>query len=38
MPYEDGDNHIDEVVSELTFMEEVICAHSDCHVVLAGKF
>jgi len=39
--YEDGDNHIDEflIVSELTIIEEIICAHSDCHVnVLAGDF
>jgi len=34
MPYEDGDNHIDEFVSELTIIEELFCAHSDCHVVL----
>jgi len=38
MPYEDGDNHIDEFVSELTIIEEVICGHRDCHVVLAGDF
>jgi len=36
MPYEDGDNNIDEFVSELTIIEEIICAHSYCHVVLAG--
>jgi len=38
MPYKDGDNHIDEFLSELTIIEEVICPHSDCQVVLAGDF
>jgi len=38
MPHEDGDNHIDEFVSELTIIEEVISGHSECHVFLAGDF
>jgi len=38
MPYEDGDNHIDEFVSELTTREEIISGNSNCRVVLAGDF
>ena len=38
MPYVHGDNNIDEFVSELTNMEEVISGHCYCHVVLAGDF
>ena len=34
MPHEDGDNHIDEFVSVLTIIEEVISSHTVIVIVM----
>jgi len=38
MPYEDGDDKIDELVSILSVIEDLIETNSDCHIVLGGDF
>jgi len=38
MPYEDNDDNIDEFVSILTLVEDLIRGNSDCHLVLGGDF
>ena len=38
MPYEDGDENIDDFVSVLAVIEELISSNSDCHVVIGGDF
>ena len=38
MPYEDGDENIDDFVSVLAVIEELINSNSDYHVVVGGDF
>lgn len=38
MPYEDGDDNIDEFSVVLALIEDMIHCNSDCHLVLGGDF
>ena len=38
MPYEDDDAKLDDVVSELSVIEDLVNVHTDCHVMIGGDF
>lgn len=38
MPYEDGDDKMEEFVCVLSAVEELINSNNDCHVVIGGDF
>ena len=37
-PYEDDDAKLDDFVSELSVIEDLVNAHTDCHVLIGGDF
>jgi exonuclease III len=38
MPFEDGDDNVDEFNNILSLIDDIIAQNSDCHVVLGGDF
>ena len=38
MPFEDGDDNLDEFIRMLSLIDELISKNSDCHVILGGDF
>jgi len=38
MPFEDGDVNLDEFISILSVIDDLISTNSDCHVILGGDF
>jgi len=38
MPYEDGEDRLDDFCSQLFTIEYLICQHPDCHIILGGDF
>jgi len=38
MPYEDDDAKLDDFVSELSVIEDLVNVHTDCHVMIGGDF
>jgi len=38
MPYEDGEEQLDDFCSQSSIIEYLICQHPDCHIILGGDF
>jgi len=38
MPYEDGEERLDDFFSQLSTIEYLICQYPDCHIILGGDF
>lgn len=38
MPFEDSDDNLDEFISILSLIDDLISKNSDCHVILGGDF